>query len=265
MSIKIEDREQQRFEAWARSEGLIQESHGIRSVNSMTDLARKAWNAALASRPPATDAPVAAMTLVPGGLQALVDMTGQPAMYGDVEVNPEPSARDQMHAERVSWNTKQWYEHVGAWENDTGEVVFGSVMALCAMLAQFQAVTLYAVPQRAASQPNSERDAARYRELRDHGLFVVASSGIGWAIRRDEPPSTAAEMDAAMDRHMQGMAAQQRESGHVQHLAPSANTERAWYKEWLATLTDNVTVDQIEFGRRVWAERARRAAKGSGQ
>jgi hypothetical protein len=47
-----------------------------------------------------------------------------------------------------------------------------------------------------------------------------------------------------------------------QESAPTAQQERAWYKDWLAGLDGNLTVDQIEFGRRVWAERARRAAEG---
>jgi hypothetical protein len=47
-----------------------------------------------------------------------------------------------------------------------------------------------------------------------------------------------------------------------QKSAPTAQQERAWYKDWLAGLDGNLTVDQIEFGRRVWAERARRAAEG---
>ena len=44
--------------------------------------------------------------------------------------------------------------------------------------------------------------------------------------------------------------------------APTAQQERAWFKDWLANLGGDVTVDQIEFGRRAWAERARRAAEG---
>jgi hypothetical protein len=37
------------FEAWATNEGLISESHGVRFVNSMCDVARKAWDAAIAA------------------------------------------------------------------------------------------------------------------------------------------------------------------------------------------------------------------------
>lgn len=42
------------FEVWAKAEGLVQESHGIRSTSSMCDVARKAWKtgrAALAAAP----------------------------------------------------------------------------------------------------------------------------------------------------------------------------------------------------------------------
>lgn len=43
----------QSFEAWAMQEGLISESHGVRFVNSMCDVAQKTWNAALADSPAA--------------------------------------------------------------------------------------------------------------------------------------------------------------------------------------------------------------------
>lgn len=72
------------------------------------------------------------------------------------QVAGEPSAREQKLAERINWNTKQWYEHVGAWENEHDQIVFGSVMALRAMLVQFQAVALYAADQRTATQQAAE-------------------------------------------------------------------------------------------------------------
>lgn len=37
------------FDEWAKNVGLISESHGVRSVNSVTDIARKAWNACRAA------------------------------------------------------------------------------------------------------------------------------------------------------------------------------------------------------------------------
>lgn len=42
--------------------------------------------------------------------------------------------QDAKQLARSKWTVKQWYEHVGAWENAQGEVCFGSVMALGAML-----------------------------------------------------------------------------------------------------------------------------------
>ena len=52
--------------------------------------------------------------------------TSQPSIQ-----TQEPGA-EQLS--RSKWTVKQWYEHVGAWENAQGEVCFGSVMALGAML-----------------------------------------------------------------------------------------------------------------------------------
>jgi hypothetical protein len=44
--------------------------------------------------------------------------------------------------------------------------------------------------------------------------------------------------------------------------APTAQQERAWFKEWVAGRQGLISVDQVEFGRLAWVERARRAAKG---
>jgi hypothetical protein len=41
--------QERRFEAWAVSEGLIRESHGVLSVNAVCDVAKKAWLAALSA------------------------------------------------------------------------------------------------------------------------------------------------------------------------------------------------------------------------
>lgn len=51
--------------------------------------------------------------------------------------NAQPVIMSEDDAEQLArskWTVKQWYEHVGAWENAQGEVCFGSVMALGAML-----------------------------------------------------------------------------------------------------------------------------------
>lgn len=37
------------FDVWAKAEGLIRESYGLRSVNSITDIARRAWSASRAA------------------------------------------------------------------------------------------------------------------------------------------------------------------------------------------------------------------------
>jgi len=38
---------------------------------------------------------------------------------------------------RKAWTNKDWYTHVGAWENDQGRLCFGSTMAFSAMMQQF--------------------------------------------------------------------------------------------------------------------------------
>lgn len=100
-----------------------------------------------------------------------------------------------------------------------------------------------------ASQPDSERDAALREAV---GRFIKAK---GRYHTEQNYAALVTAFDAAASALQDG-------NGNAQPPAPNANTERTWYKEWLTTLTDQVTVDQIEFGRRVWAERARRAAEG---
>lgn len=73
--------------------------------------------------------------------------TASPAQAQTV-ADSEPSAREQKLTERVSWSTKQWYEHVGARENGQDEIVFGTVMALRAMMVQFREASLFAAAQR---------------------------------------------------------------------------------------------------------------------
>ncbi len=46
------------FEVWARSEGLIHDSYGLRTVNTSADVARKAWNACRAAILQAGNSPV---------------------------------------------------------------------------------------------------------------------------------------------------------------------------------------------------------------
>lgn len=57
------------------------------------------------------------------------------AMSADESAQPVIMSEDDAEQlARSKWTVKQWYEHVGAWENAQGEVCFGSVMALGAML-----------------------------------------------------------------------------------------------------------------------------------
>lgn len=54
--------------------------------------------------------------------------------------NPEPALSETQQArldERRTWSFGQWAAHVGAWENAQGEMVFGSPMAVRAMLMQY--------------------------------------------------------------------------------------------------------------------------------
>ncbi len=46
------------FEVWARSEGLIHDSYGLRTVNTSADVARKAWNACRAAMLQTVNSPV---------------------------------------------------------------------------------------------------------------------------------------------------------------------------------------------------------------
>ncbi|MBY0238106.1 MAG: hypothetical protein K2X55_02220 [Burkholderiaceae bacterium] len=52
---------------------------------------------------------------------------------------PAPDAASK-HAERANWTYKQWWEHVGAWEDDKSQICFGTPMAVRAMLIQFGAM-----------------------------------------------------------------------------------------------------------------------------
>lgn len=53
------------FEVWARSEGLIHDSYGLRTVNTSADVARKAWNACRAAMLQAGNYPVTPDTWIP--------------------------------------------------------------------------------------------------------------------------------------------------------------------------------------------------------
>lgn len=80
----------------------------------------------------------------------------------------------------------------------------------------------------------------------------------GW--HNSEAATTGIERAVTTVKALAQRAANQPDS--ERDAVPTAQRERAWYKDWLAGLDGNITVDQVEFGRRVWAERARRAVEG---
>lgn len=41
------------------------------------------------------------------------------------------------YVSRKSWTNRDWFTHVGAWENEQGQLCFGSTIAFCAMMEQF--------------------------------------------------------------------------------------------------------------------------------
>lgn len=48
---------------------------------------------------------------------------------------------------RKQWTNKDWFTHVGAWENEKGQLCFGSSMAFCAMLGQFHKTHTQHIPE----------------------------------------------------------------------------------------------------------------------
>jgi hypothetical protein len=59
------------------------------------------------------------------------------------------------YQERRTWSSRQWADHVGAWEDGRDCVCFGSWMAVRAMLLQFQATTAYAFTLEREALPKS--------------------------------------------------------------------------------------------------------------
>lgn len=83
---------------------------------------------------------------------------------------------DEEQAARSKWTVKQWYEHVGAWENPQGEVCFGSVMALGAMLKLMAKARNAAQPEptSAGSVPVNAQLVASLEELIDQHANGIA-------------------------------------------------------------------------------------------
>lgn len=85
------------------------------------------------------------------------------------------SEDDAEQLARSKWTIKQWYEHVGAWENAQGEVCFGSVMALGAMLKLMTKARHSAIPV-------SQQDAKPLCYVRQSDIDSPIGSAI-WAYR----------------------------------------------------------------------------------
>lgn len=47
---------------------------------------------------------------------------------------------------RRDWTTKDWYIHLGAWENEKGQLCFGSTIAFAIMLDQFHRTHTQHIP-----------------------------------------------------------------------------------------------------------------------
>lgn len=91
--------------------------------------------------------------LAPGRVQS-VDTLAPRSTQSEAAGAAQPSRSNekvQELQERAGWNTKQWYEHVGAWETSGGFISFGSVMAVRAMLIQFGQVATQAQAAETAS------------------------------------------------------------------------------------------------------------------
>lgn len=124
---------------------------------------------ALATRQPA---PVA---FVPGGLQALADMTGQPAMYGDTEVLPKAAPVAAAVAQECCGSTEHCERKVCPAEAAPDSPSLAARMAKAGIINDYgyrmlmdgaeigfdlqTLINIAAIAQRAASK-DSERDAA---------------------------------------------------------------------------------------------------------
>lgn len=79
----------------------------------------------------------------------------------DQQPAQEPSLSNTKYAERKNWTTKDWMNHVGAWEAEHHTIKFGSVMAVSAMLVQFQQCVLWQVSQQPVQEQMNELEALR--------------------------------------------------------------------------------------------------------
>ncbi|MBV6321974.1 hypothetical protein [Duganella violaceipulchra] len=99
----------------------------------------------------------------------------------------EPTALEQKLTERINWTVTQWAEHVGARENDRGEITFGTIMALRAMMIQFQSVTQFAFEKRIALYPSPAQPAPGADAAQGDSELVQALRRIALNVSGDTP------------------------------------------------------------------------------
>lgn len=56
------------------------------------------------------------------------------------------SGKPDDYESRKSWTNKDWFTHVGAWENEQGQLCFGSSIAFSAMMQQFHRAHTQDIP-----------------------------------------------------------------------------------------------------------------------
>lgn len=66
---------------------------------------------------------------------------------------------------RIEWTVKDWWLHVGAREDDQGQLLFGSTMAFSALLTQFSRARQKACKQNLASNLISQLSLVRGRPV----------------------------------------------------------------------------------------------------
>lgn len=84
------------------------------------------------------------------------------------------------YVSRKSWTNRDWFTHVGAWENEQGQLCFGSSIAFCAMMEQFHrthTAQLLTALQNAAEALKEDSAAYRRSVARDVEIAIAAATG----------------------------------------------------------------------------------------
>lgn len=249
------------FEIWAKAKGLIHESHGIRSESSMSGLALEAWHAALATRQPAPTEH---------------DRANFEDWYSshahDIKANPIGSYECALQWAAWIAGTSGCYKAPSDWKIAPQPWGINGAAPVAAAV-QGDALSL---------RDGEDIWCMREQAAAWHAIHAALTEvSPGWHC--SEVPTTGIERAVTAIKDLAQCAASQpprpaydwcpechaRESAgepdSERAPAPTAQQERAWFKGWVADRQGPVSVDQVEFGRLAWAERARRAAKGGAQ